>query len=126
MPHILIIDDDAAIRDVLFEMMQLEEFDATVAENGLKALKLLEQSPFDCIITDIVMPEKEGLETILYVRKTYPDIPIIAISGGARIKPESYLDIATRFGARYVFSKPFERKKLIAAIKSCLEESTGG
>ncbi len=126
MPHILIIDDDATMRDVLSEMMQMEGFDATVAEDGLKALKLLEQSAFDCIITDIIMPEKEGLETILYVRKTYPDIPIIAMSGGARIKPESYLDIAIQFGARYVFSKPFEKKEFMAAIKNCLADSSNG
>ena len=121
MPHILIIDDDATMRDVLFEMMDLEGYTAMVAENGLAAQKLIEINHFDCIITDIVMPEKEGLETILYITKNRPDTPIIAISGGARIKPESYLDMALQFGARFAFEKPFVRKDLIAAVKKCLE-----
>lgn len=122
MSAILIIDDDATMRDVLYEMMHMEGFSAMVAEDGLQAQKLLEQYEFNCIITDIVMPEKEGLETILYVRKNHPNIPIIAISGGARIKPESYLDIAQQFGARYVFAKPFVRKDLTEAVKKCLAE----
>jgi DNA-binding response OmpR family regulator len=121
MPHILIIDDDARMRDVLFEMMDLEGYTASVADNGLTAQKLLESHTFDCVITDIVMPEKEGLETILYLRKNWPGTPIIAISGGARIKPESYLDMALQFGARFAFAKPFVHGELVAAVKKCLE-----
>lgn len=123
MPQLLIIDDDATMRDMLYELTHLEGFSAMVAENGLAAQKLLETHRFDCIITDIVMPEKEGLETILHIRKEHPDLPIIAMSGGARIKPESYLDLAKQFGARYTFPKPFETKVFVAAIKDCLELS---
>ena len=120
MPNILIIDDDVTVQDVLFEMVTIEGYHAIVAQNGLIALKLLESNEVDVIITDIVMPEKEGLETILYIRKHYPDIPIIAISGGARIKPESYLDLAKQFGARFTLAKPFLHKELMKAVRMCL------
>ena len=126
MPQLLIIDDDATMRDVLYEMMTMEGYSAMTAANGLEALKLLEIHRFDCIITDIVMPEKEGLETILHIRKHFPDLPVIAMSGGARIKPESYLDLAKQFGARYVFPKPFVKKDIVAAIKECLAHPAAG
>jgi CheY-like chemotaxis protein len=98
----------------------LEGHTATGAETGAIAARILENSVFDLVITDIVMPEKEGLETIIHIHKNNPAVPIIAVSGGARIEPGSYLDIAKQLGAKYTFTKPINRSELIAAIKACL------
>jgi DNA-binding NtrC family response regulator len=105
---------------MLIQMVTLQGHNVTSAENGRVAEKLLKETDFDLVITDIIMPEKEGLETIIQIHKQHPAKPIIAMSGGARIEPEEYLDLAKRFGARYTFVKPFNRQDMIEAINNCL------
>lgn len=121
MASILVIDDDNLMRDMLIRMVALQGHDVKGAEDGWIAEKLLRDSAFDLVITDIIMPEKEGLETIMYIHKQYPTTPIIAISGGERIEPESYLQLAKTLGAHYTFSKPFNRHDFIEAINYCLD-----
>jgi DNA-binding NtrC family response regulator len=120
MASILVIDDDNLMRDMLIRMVALHGHDVKGAEDGWIAEKLLRDSSFDLVITDIIMPEKEGLETIIHIHKQYPATPIIAISGGERIEPESYLQIAKELGAHYTFAKPFNRHDFIKAINNCL------
>jgi DNA-binding NtrC family response regulator len=120
MASILVIDDDYLMREMLMQMITLHGHEVKSAENGKIAEKLLEENAFDLIITDIVMPEKEGLETIIQIHKRHPGKPIIAMSGGARIEPESYLQLAKEFGAHYTFAKPFNRHDFIKAIDNCL------
>ena len=76
--------------------------------------------PADLIITDIVMPEKEGLETIRELKKSHPDLKIIAISGGGRIDSREYLESARLFGASKIFQKPFRQKEMVSAVKELL------
>ena len=83
-------------------------------------MELFRKEPVDMVITDIIMPDKEGLEIILEMKKTHPDLKIIAISGGGRISPESYLECARHFGASRVFQKPFKQKELISAVKELM------
>ena len=76
----------------------------------------------DLIVTDIIMPDKEGLESIMDYKQLNPEVKIIAISGGARIGPHTYLKMAEKFGAKKVFSKPFRNKELLDAVEELLSE----
>jgi len=120
MPKILIIDDEALIRKMLKKFLEMNGFQIIVAENGSKGIALFNAHHPDLIITDIIMPEKEGLEIIQEIRKTNPHIQIIAISGGGAVDPELYLDLAKKFGAQHSFSKPIDNEKLLRTIKKIL------
>ncbi|NOX79753.1 MAG: response regulator [Deltaproteobacteria bacterium] len=119
--RVLIVDDDEQIRALLQEVMEWAGFDVAVAENGRVAMRLQGQQPADLVITDLIMPEQEGLETITSLKKIYKDIKIIAISGGGRIGPEAYLPAALELGADRIFSKPFDVQEIVAAVRALLE-----
>ncbi|GBE13521.1 MAG TPA: response regulator [Desulfobacteraceae bacterium] len=119
--RVLIVDDDEQIRALLQEVMEWAGFDVAVAENGRVAMRLQEQRPADLVITDLIMPEQEGLETITSLKRIYKDIKIIAISGGGRIGPEAYLPAALELGADRIFSKPFDVQEIVDAVKALLE-----
>ena len=119
--RILIIDDDEQIRVLLEQMMEWAGFAVAVAENGKIGMQLQEQHPADLVITDLIMPEQEGLETISRLKKQYQGIKIIAISGGGRIGPEAYLPAALELGADRVFSKPFDVQEIVNAVQELLQ-----
>lgn len=121
MAGILIIDDDVQILNMLRQTLECEGYDVLEASNGKQGIKLYRENPADLIITDIIMPEKDGIETILELKRDYPDVKIIAISGGGRINPEDYLDIAKKLGAHRIFAKPVERKELLNAVRDLLQ-----
>ena len=87
MKRILIIDDDFLVRDMLERLVRKACYDVETAENGVHAMRVHRENPVDLVITDIIMPEKEGLETITELRNSFPAVKIIAISGGGRIGP---------------------------------------
>jgi DNA-binding response OmpR family regulator len=118
-----VIDDDPQIREMLEQLLERAEYEVLVAPDGKVALKLHQANPADLIITDIVMPEKEGLETIMEFRRTFPTVKIIAISGGGRIGPTEYLHSAKLLGAHRTLSKPFEVQALLDAIRELLSTS---
>ncbi len=120
MAHILIIDDDVQMRSMLRQMLEREGYEVEEANNGKVALRAYKENPADLVITDIIMPEKEGLEIIRELRKDYPDVKVIAISGGGHISPDEYLHLAKAFGAQCVFAKPFERRELIEAVQELI------
>lgn len=122
---ILLIDDDQQVLNVLGEMLRLEGHDVYTAENGLVALSILSRQAFDLVITDLIMPEKEGLETIADIRRDYGALPIIAISGGGRGGPMNYLETARYIGADKALKKPFQRRELIAAVQELLPGGSG-
>jgi two-component system cell cycle response regulator CpdR len=117
---ILIIDDEPTILLMMKKMIERAGYEVDLASNGEDGLILLKQHKFDLVITDIIMPEKEGLEIIAELKRDYPDIKIIAISGGGRLSPEGYLVSANLLGADRVFKKPFEKNDLIEAIHNLL------
>jgi DNA-binding response OmpR family regulator len=121
MKRILIIDDEFSIRSMLKKMLEQEGFDIIVASDGKEGMKLFEKDPADLVITDIIMPEKDGLEIIQALRKGYPDVPIIAMSGGGRNPPDGYLNMAKLFGAQATFEKPLKKEELLNAIKKALD-----
>jgi DNA-binding response OmpR family regulator len=120
MAKILVIDDDEIMNGMTVQLLSEAGYEAEGAEDGNSGLKILESKSFDLIVTDIVMPEKEGVETIIAIRDKNKSIPIIAISGGGRIDPQDYLRMAQHFGADYTFQKPFEKEPFLAAVRECL------
>jgi CheY-like chemotaxis protein len=118
---ILIVDDDELMREMLVQLMQRQGYCASAATNGTEALRLLTKGGYALVITDIVMPDMEGLEFIMQLKKNYPTLPIIAISGGARVSPEHYLDLARQFGARFAFTKPLDRELLLEKVAQCVK-----
>ncbi len=122
--RVLIIDDDEQIRVLLQQMMEWAGFETAVAENGKVAMQLQRQQPADLVITDLIMPEQEGLETISRLKKRYADVKIIAISGGGRIGPDAYLPAALELGADRVFSKPFNVQEVVDSVRELLRPTT--
>ncbi len=120
MARILIIDDEDELRSMLRQMLEQAGYEVTEAVNGAEGIQLYEQDTHDLIITDIIMPEKEGVETIIALRRADPDLPIIAISGGGRLDATDFLTMTKKLGARRTLSKPFRRDQLLEAVGECL------
>ena len=119
--RILVIDDDEQMRVLLRQVMEWSGFTVVDAENGRKGMQIQRRQPADLVITDLIMPEQEGLETIGLLKKEFPGVKIVAISGGGRIGPEAYLPAARELGADLVFSKPFDVKEFVTAVRGLLE-----
>jgi len=119
--RILVIDDDEQMRTLLRQVMEWAGYQVAEASNGREGMRLQQKVMADLVITDLIMPEQEGLETITELKTRYPRIKIIAISGGGRIGPEAYLPAARELGADRVFSKPFDVKELAEAVKELLQ-----
>ena len=120
MTRILVVDDDLQLREMLRQMLEQVGYEIIDAPNGKVALDLYRESPTDLIITDLIMPEKEGIETIIELRREFPDARIIAISGGGRFVTEDYLYIARKLGALHTLSKPFKRQDMLDAVADVL------
>jgi len=121
MARILIIDDDAQLLAMLRQTLEREGYEVVEASDGKAGLKRYHENPTDLIITDLIMPEKEGIETITELRRAFPDVKIIAISGGGQVDPGQYLSIAKSFGVQYTFAKPVERNELLKAVRDLLK-----
>lgn len=121
MASVLVVEDDVQVRTML--RMTLEDAGHCVREasDGHQAIGLHRSCPADLIVTDILMPEKEGLETIMELRAEWPELRIIAITGGGSSNPQSYLEIAKRMGAARAFQKPVDQEELLGAVKELVE-----
>jgi YesN/AraC family two-component response regulator len=122
MAKILVIDDETSISLMIKKMLEKENHEVIIASNGNEGLLLFDKMQPDLLITDIVMPEKEGLETIIELKRKKHDLKIVAISGGGRFQFQGYLTSASRLGADRVFQKPFDRKEFIKAISELLSK----
>jgi CheY-like chemotaxis protein len=120
MSRILVVDDDDQIRSMLRLTLEREGYEVLEAGDGNQALATYSAEPTDLVIMDIVMPEKEGIETIMDLRRQYGDVKIIAISGGGRVNPEDYLRWARTFGVQHTFTKPVDRSRLLAAVNELM------
>jgi CheY-like chemotaxis protein len=121
MARILVFDDEPSILLMIKKMLEKAGYEVEVALNGKEGMELFERNKPDLLITDIIMPEKEGLETIFELRRKYPDLKIIAISGGGRIGPDGYLPGAKLLGANAVFAKPLVPKEFLNTVSELLE-----
>ncbi|MEN8188456.1 MAG: response regulator [Thermodesulfobacteriota bacterium] len=120
MKTILIIDDDVIFRGMLKKLLEREGYGVVEADNGNSGVAVFQESQPDLVVCDLIMPNKEGIETIVDLQKINDQVPIIAVSGGGRMGPEAYLSLAKGLGAREVFSKPFVHKDFLKTISSCL------
>lgn len=119
--RILIIDDEVQIREMLEQMLTREGYEVVNAPDGKVGMKVCREQHIDLIITDIIMPEKDGIEMILELRHDFPNLKVIAISGGGRLGPDGYLEMAKKLGAHKTFFKPFNRKEILDAVRELLE-----
>ena len=122
MAKILVIDDEPSILLMIKKMLEKAGHEVDMAINGKEGMQIFEKNKADLLITDIIMPEKEGLETIVEMRKNYPDLKIIAISGGGRISADGYLPGAKLLGANMVFQKPLVQKEFLEAVSFLLKD----
>ena len=121
MALIMLVDDDPQMLRLLTEVIELDGHQALLAEDGQVALTYFDHQSPDLVITDILMPNKEGLEFISEIRALRPELKIIAYSGGGSGDPESYLEFASGMGADRVFTKPMPLALLREEIKLLLE-----
>jgi DNA-binding response OmpR family regulator len=116
--RILIIKNNDNLREVLCQLLKYEGYDVVDAPNGKAGMRLLHEEHCDMVITDIFMPEKDGIEVIMELRDDFPDVKIIAISGGGHIFQISFLSEAKKMGAHHILSKPFKPKEFLEAIRN--------
>jgi len=121
MKRILVIDDEELILNFLKDLLVEEGFEVLTAANGEEGLALFDTNPADLVITDIIMPVKDGLDTILELKKKAPELPVIAISAGGNIPKERYLAVAGYMKNTKTLAKPFTRDEIISAVKEHLE-----
>ena len=117
--NILVVDDEPMMRDVLSHVLTRAGYRVVTAENGREAVECVRDSVPDLVITDIVMPEQEGIQTIVELRRIAPGIGIIAVSGGGRDvngASDNYLAAAKKLGADHVFEKPVNHQALLKAV----------
>jgi DNA-binding response OmpR family regulator len=119
-PHILLVDDDEGVRKFMHKTLVHAGYEVEDAANGELAVQAYRRRASDLVITDIVMPDKEGLETVRELRNLSPRVKIIAISGGGFGRAADYLEMAIMFGAARVLSKPFTGEELLQAVAAVL------
>ena len=115
MATILVIDDQAPIRALLRVALEDAGHEVLEASNGRLGLELYREKPADLIITDVVMPEMNGLELMLELTRSFLNVKVIAISGG--LESEGALNVAKLLGARQTFQKPLDMEKLLSAVR---------
>ncbi|MDH3602932.1 MAG: PAS domain-containing protein, partial [Candidatus Tectomicrobia bacterium] len=119
--RILLIDDDDQLRGGVRHMLESEGYEIVEARNGKEGFRQYQVEPADLVITDILMPEQEGVKTIQELRRDFPDVRIVAISGGIQSGHMNVLDIARRLGAQRTLQKPFSRDELMIMIRDVLQ-----
>ena len=121
MALILIIDDEPQIRSMLKLMLERDGHEVAEAPDGIEGIRKYRQNPADLIITDLIMPNKDGIGVIIDLKKEFPNVKIIAMSGGGLNKPEGYLKGAKKLGAACTLTKPIDRDEMLRAIKNVLK-----
>lgn len=120
MTKILVIDDDSAVREVIVMALQDAGYTIDEASDGREGVSRFKASRPDLVITDIIMPDKEGIEVIRDLKALAPDVRIIAMSGGGRTGNMDFLNIATEFGATHILPKPFRLQEMLKVVTQVL------
>ncbi|MBF0368354.1 MAG: response regulator [Magnetococcales bacterium] len=121
MARILVIDDDVGVRELLRAFLDEAGHQVVEAPDGRQGVQLFRDEPADLVITDILMPEKDGVEVIMELKERYPEVRILAVSGGGRgLEAEVNLRVAKEFGAMHVLPKPFTQQELQEAVTALL------
>lgn len=124
MEQILIIDDEAPIRSMIRLVLERAGYAVAEAADGIEGIQRFREKAADLIITDLIMPNKDGIGVILELKKEFPGVKIIAMSGGGLNRPEGYLRGAKKLGAAYTLSKPISRQELLRAVADTLKGQT--
>ena len=122
MPRILVVEDDRPFREMLRKILERAGHEVEEADNGNVCIELYRKMASDVVIMDLVMPDKEGIETIMDLRRMNPEVKIIAISGGGRMRPDGPLAMAKKLGAGRSLAKPFTPQELLGAVAEVLAE----
>jgi CheY-like chemotaxis protein len=122
MARILIIDDEPQIRSMLRLMLERVGYEIAEAPDGIEGIRKYRENPADLIITDLIMPNKDGIGMIIDLKKEFPKVKIIAMSGGGVNRPEGYLDGAKKLGATRTLTKPIDRDEMLKAVKETLKD----
>ncbi|HUN51026.1 MAG TPA: response regulator [Candidatus Sulfotelmatobacter sp.] len=124
MANVLLIEDEAGIREIIRAILEKGGHRVVEAGDGIDGMNRFQVESFDLVITDIIMPDREGIETIRLLRAAQPDLPIIAVSGGGRVEAGDYLYLAASFGATATLAKPFSPAELRRVVQQVLEPSS--
>jgi DNA-binding response OmpR family regulator len=120
MKKVLVIDDDPIMCETIRDILQYENYEVKTAANGYEGITMLASEFFDLVVTDVLMPDKDGIEVILEVKKKYPNVKILAVSGGGYITAEHYLKMACDLGAGASVMKPFDIDVLVNEVNNLL------
>ncbi len=120
MTKILLIDDDPNVLDALSITLEEDGYSVAIAQDANLGLRLVEEHAFDLVITDIIMPGKEGLETILELKRNQPELNVVAMSGGGRLSSTPYLNMASALGVKSTLAKPFSASELLATVEKAI------
>ena len=122
MARILVIDDNADMREVMRLILEGAGYSVDLAADGALGLVLQRSRPADVVITDIFMPNQDGLETVAHLRREFPQVKVIAMSGGGvLVKGSRYLSTASEIGAHALLAKPFHPEQLLRAVRELLQ-----
>ena len=121
MKRVLVIEDEQMVRDVCARILERAGYFVALAENGKEGLRLFNESPFDLVITDIFMPEMDGLEFIRQLRRIEPSVKLVAMSGGGRHEDFEALRPAMHMGAARILVKPFDKTDLLKVVEDVLD-----
>lgn len=117
---ILVIDDEASVRTILKLILERAGHEVYPASTARQAMELVGNNTFDLVITDIIMPDEDGISTILKLRDRHPELPVVAISGGTSLASTDFLEAAKRIGACGTVKKPFEPESLLETVNDCI------
>jgi CheY-like chemotaxis protein len=123
MKKILLVDDNDSFRRPLSQTLEQSGYEVESATDGAMAVRLFRQKLFDLVITDLIMPEKDGLEVIAELRRLQPELKVIAISGGGWVHPRDYLPMARFLGASETLAKPFTAAEILRLVANVLGEA---
>ena len=126
MARILIIDDETDLRTTLRDILEAQGYEVIEASDGRQGLRHYLLAPMDLVITDLLMPEHEGMETIQAMRRVNPQVKIIAISGGGQTGRLDFLKAAAVLGAQRTLRKPFRQGELLAAVRELMQGESAG
>ena len=115
--RILVVDDNEDLRTTIQALLQADGFEVSVAADGEAALLLHRAHPADVVVTDLFMPDKDGIETIIELKKLYPSVKIIAMSGWTSTQGSDYLQVAREIGAAVTLQKPFDPLELSRVVR---------
>jgi YesN/AraC family two-component response regulator len=124
MANILLVEDEPLVLETLSTAIKSNGHTVVTAPNGVQGLKRFAEQQFDLVVTDIIMPDKEGIEMILEMRRQKPDAKIVAISGGGRTGSVEFLKMAESFGAVATLKKPIRLAEFLSVLRECLGDGS--